>query len=122
VHDPAGRLLLIKRANEPGRGLWSLPGGRVERDETDNKAVSRELLEETGLEVIPDTLVGMVLRGPYAIYDYECTVAGGTLRAGDDAVDARWVDNAAFTELEEAGALTDGLMMTLSDWNALPRA
>jgi ADP-ribose pyrophosphatase YjhB (NUDIX family) len=121
VHDPAGRLLLIRRANEPGRGLWSLPGGRVEPDETDNKAVSRELLEETGLEVIPGTLVGMVLRGPYAIYDYACSVAGGTLRAGDDAADARWVDNAAFTELEEAGALTDGLMVTLSDWNVLPR-
>src|SRR3979409_362313 len=122
AHDPAGRLLLIRRANEPGRGLWSLPGGRVEPGETDEEAVRRELLEETGLQVIPGPLVGMVLRGPYAIYDYECSVAGGTLRAGDDAADARWVDSAAFTELEQARALTDGLVVTLSDWKVLPRS
>jgi ADP-ribose pyrophosphatase YjhB (NUDIX family) len=121
VHDTLGRLLLIRRANEPGRGLWSIPGGRVESGETDKEAVVRELWEETGLDVIPDTLVGMAVRGPYEIYDYECTVAGGTLHAGDDAADVRWVDSAAFTELEQAGALTDGLLPTLSGWKALPR-
>jgi ADP-ribose pyrophosphatase YjhB (NUDIX family) len=122
VHDTAGRLLLIRRANEPGRGRWSIPGGRVEPNETDKDAIIRELLEETGLEVIPGTLVGTALRGPYEIYDYECAVTGGTLRAGDDADDARWFDSAAFAELEQAGALTDGLMTTLRDWRVLPRS
>ena len=58
VHDAQGRLLLIKRANEPGRGRWSLPGGRVEPGETDAEAVVREVREETGLEVTPGPLAG----------------------------------------------------------------
>ena len=49
VHDAAGRLLMVRRANEPGRGQWSLPGGRVEPGESDASALARELREETGL-------------------------------------------------------------------------
>jgi 8-oxo-dGTP diphosphatase len=121
VHDDRGALLLIKRGNEPGRGLWSIPGGRVERGETDAEAVTRELTEETGLSVAPSTLIGTVVRGPYEIFDYACETVGGTLRAGDDADDARWVDLADFTRLDQAGALTDGLARVLQDWNMLPR-
>jgi ADP-ribose pyrophosphatase YjhB (NUDIX family) len=122
VHDAAGRLLLIKRANEPGRGRWSVPGGRVEPGETDKEAVVREIFEETGLDVIPGTLVGSVIVGPFAINDYACAVAGGTLRPGDDAADARWVDAAAFSELDQVSGLVDGLLTTLSDWKVLPRS
>ncbi|KAA9155154.1 NUDIX domain-containing protein [Amycolatopsis acidicola] len=117
LHDQAGRLLLIQRGHEPGAGLWSLPGGRVERGETDAEAVVRELREETGLDVRPEELVGMVTRGSYEIYDYACEVLGGTLRAGDDAADARWVDSTDFATLP----LTDGLADTLRNWNRLPR-
>ena len=112
-----GRLLLILRGHEPGTGLWSVPGGRVERGETDSQALVREMAEETGLTVEPGPLVGRVLRGPYAIADYHCTVMGGTLQAGDDARDARFVDRAAFTALP----LVDGLLVTLGAWGALPR-
>lgn len=122
VHDSTGRLLLIRRGHEPGRGRWSLPGGRVEDGETDQVAVARELLEETGLTVAPGALVGSVVRGPYEIHDYACTVLGGTLRAGDDADDARWIDATAFAALERDGVLTDGLGDTLREWNALPTA
>lgn len=118
VHDAQGRLLVILRGHDPGRGLWSLPGGRVEEGESDAAALTREMLEETGLHVRPDALVGMVERGRYTIYDYECAVVGGTLRAGDDADDARWVDTKAFSAL----SLTDGLANTLRDWKALPRS
>ena len=89
-----GRLLLVRRANEPGRGLWSLPGGRVEPGEDDAAALVREMAEETGLVVEPGALVGRVRRGRYQIADYRCTVVGGQLRAGDDALDARWCDAA----------------------------
>ncbi|MBB2937240.1 ADP-ribose pyrophosphatase YjhB (NUDIX family) [Amycolatopsis bartoniae] len=117
VHDPAGRLLVIRRGHEPGRGLWSLPGGRVEPGESDAQAVVREMREETGLDVRPGALVGTVVRGRYEIHDYACEVLSGDLRAGDDADEARWVDSAAFTALE----LTEGLAEVLAEWDSLPR-
>ncbi|MEU4521135.1 NUDIX domain-containing protein [Amycolatopsis sp. NPDC024027] len=120
--DPQGRLLLIRRLNNPGSGQWSLPGGRVEPGETDKEAVIRELSEETGLDVIPGTLVGTVRRGPYEIFDYACEVEGGVLTAGDDASEARWSDAADLAALEAAGELVDLLYVTLRDWNALPAA
>jgi ADP-ribose pyrophosphatase YjhB (NUDIX family) len=49
VVDERGRLLLVRRGTEPGRGLWSVPGGRVEPGESDAEATAREVLEETGL-------------------------------------------------------------------------
>lgn len=120
--DDHGRLLLIRRAHDPGSGQWSLPGGRVEPGETDKEAVVRELSEETGLDVIPGTLIGSVTRGPYEIHDYACEVAGGVLTAGDDAAEARWSDAADLAALEAAGELVDLLYVTLRDWNVLPTA
>jgi ADP-ribose pyrophosphatase YjhB (NUDIX family) len=116
AYDRAGRLLLVQRRNEPGRGLWSVPGGRVEPGEDDAAALVREMREETGLEVAPGALVGRVRRGPFAIADYRCMVVGGRLTAGDDALDARFVDRAALAALP----LVDGLLVTLAGWDALP--
>jgi len=125
VHDAAGRLLLVRRRNEPGRGQWSLPGGRVEPGETDDSAVARELLEETGLEVRAGSLVGSVQRpapsGVYLIFDYAGEVTGGRLRAGDDASAAAWVDMAEFARLEQHGQLVAELAETLTTWQSLPR-
>ena len=116
AYDDEGRLLVVQRANEPGRGLWSVPGGRVEPGEDDAAALVREMREETGLHVVPGPLVGRVRRGPFAIADYRCTVVAGTLCAGDDALEARFVDGAALRELP----LVDGLLVTLAAWDALP--
>lgn len=119
VRDGAGRLLLVRRANEPGRGLWSLPGGRVEPGESAEQALVREVREETGLLVTVGPLVGRVERpGPggvvYDIADHLCRAVGGTLRAGDDAAEVRWVDGLA------ALPLTEGLAETLEAWGVLP--
>jgi 8-oxo-dGTP diphosphatase len=126
VHDAAGRLLLIRRGTPPGQGLWSLPGGRVEKDETDFSAVVRELHEETGLQVEPEKLVGRVERpgrtGVYEIFDYAATVVGGALRPGDDATAAEWVDLERFHTMERAGELVARLADTLRGWQVLPRA
>ena len=121
VLDGAGRLLLIRRGREPGRGLWSLPGGRCEPGEDAAAAAVRETYEETGLEVTAGRLVGRVERpGPggitYLIDDLACTVTGGTLRAGDDADEARWIGAAELAALP----VTEGLLEALTRWGVLP--
>lgn len=121
VHDDAGRLLMIRRGTEPGRGRWSLPGGRCEPGETAAEAAVREVREETGLVVLAGHLVGRVERPGlgdivYVIDDVACRPVGGTLAAGDDADDARWVDGAGFAALP----LVDGLAEALTGWDVLP--
>lgn len=125
IHDPGGRLLLVKRAHEPGKGKWSLPGGRVEPGETDHSAVQREVREETGLSVTIGALVGRIFRpaplGTYEILDYSCRSTEQNLSAGDDAADAIWADHATFATLERNDALTESLAETLRSWGSLPR-
>ncbi len=120
VTDGQGRLLMIKRGHEPGAGLWSIPGGRIEPGETDAEALVREMREETGLVVEVGSLIGSVQRpglddAIIDIRDYAATVTGGTLRPGDDAADARWV------ELQDLGSLeiTEGLIEALTNWGVL---
>lgn len=120
VHDGAGRLLLVRRGRAPARGLWSLPGGRVETGESDTAAVVRELREETGLTVRPGVCLGTVTRAQYRIVDYRCVPESGSLRPGDDVDDARWVNRATLDTLDRTGLLTENLTETLRQWDALP--
>jgi 8-oxo-dGTP diphosphatase len=117
IKDASGRLLLIRRGHEPGAGLWSLPGGRVEPGETGAQAVAREVREETGLQVVCGRLLGTaVLPGSAGtvvdIRDYLAEVTGGELAAGDDAAAVRWVRRAELAELP----LTDRLADYLASW------
>jgi 8-oxo-dGTP diphosphatase len=121
IKDRDGRLLLIKRGHEPGAGLWSLPGGRIEPGETHQQAVAREVLEETGLRVECRRLLGTAelpgLDGAVIhVSDYLAEVTGGELGAGDDAADARWVAAAELDGLP----LTEGLADYLTAWGAYP--
>ena len=109
IRDETGRVLLVRRANEPGRGLWSLPGGRIEPGEAEEAAVRREVYEETGLVVTVDALVGRVAIGRYDIADYACTVTGGTLAAATDADDVAWT-------APGEGDVTRDLWQTLAGW------
>ncbi len=120
IKDDQGRLLLIKRGHEPGAGLWSLPGGRIEPGETDAEALVREMREETGLDVQAGPLLGSVRRpapggNVLDIRDYGATITGGTLRAGDDAAEARWVASGDLAGLP----ITEGLVEALTDWGVL---
>ncbi len=117
----ANRLLLVRRANEPAAGMWSLPGGRVHAGEDIETAVVREVHEETGLRVEVLHTVGTVElpAGPgrvYAVDDLACRVVGGALRAGDDASAVGWFDPAAVERLP----CSPGLLDTLRGWGVLP--
>jgi ADP-ribose pyrophosphatase YjhB (NUDIX family) len=99
-----GRTLLIRRASEPLRGEWSIPGGTLELGETLEEGVARELLEETGMAVRVLELIevfdriyldcgktgrrdGEKPRFHYVIADYLCEVISGEARAGSDVTD-----------------------------------
>lgn len=111
-----GRLLLVRRRNEPGLGSWSVPGGRVEPGETVQEAVVRELLEETGVEGVCTGLIGVVERigddHHFVILDYAVEVLPpAPPEAGSDALEARWVVLHEVAELD----LVDGLAEFLHD-------
>ena len=104
-----GLLLLVKRGADPGKGLWSLPGGRVESGESVVAAVVREFKEETGLEGVCGSFVGWVERmgvdHHFVVMDFLVTVLeAGEPIAGGDALDARWV---AFDELASLDLVDD---------------
>lgn len=121
VRDDNGRLLVVERRYAPAAGTWSLPGGRVEAGESPADAVRREVLEETGIRVDVDDVVGVVeLAGTkdrrYVVTDYAARVANGTTphpTAGDDAAAARWVTQEEFAELDTS----PGLAETLVAWH-----
>jgi len=106
-----GRVLLIRRGNEPMKGHWSLPGGILELGETITDGVTREVREETGLTIEPVELIELLdrihregerVRYHYVIADYLCSVVGGALRAASDADAARWVDRAEWNSPDAA--------------------
>lgn len=118
VLDPAGRLLLVRRGHEPSRGLWSVPGGRIEPGESAAAAVEREVREETGLPVRAGAELGRVrIAGPGVVYDVvDLTCAlldpAAVPVAGDDAAEVTFADAAALQRL----ACTPDLLATLRGW------
>jgi 8-oxo-dGTP diphosphatase len=118
-----GRALLIRRGGPPMEGQWSIPGGML--GETLTHGVSRELAEETGLEVnvldiievlerifpgLPgaDGTPGDAARPQYhfVIIDYLCEARGGTLCAGSDAQEFAWAQEDELVKFDLTVAAT----------------
>lgn len=94
-------ILLVRRGNEPSKGMWGLPGGVVELGEIVKDAVAREVEEETGILIQPMRLLAVFdsivrddagrVRYHYVLCEYLCEAVGGELRASSDVSNARWV-------------------------------
>lgn len=103
------KVLLVKRKQPPGEGLWAVPGGRVELGETLQEAAEREVKEETGViiraghpvytfEVIERDDAGYI-RFHYVIVDVVADHVSGEPNPGDDACEARWVTSEELQDL-----------------------
>ena len=102
------KVLLVRRGQEPLKGEWSLPGGALELGETLQQGVVREVLEETGLMVVPGGIIEILdriildriipdeaskrVRFHYVLIDFVCHVSGGALCSASDAEEVRWVE------------------------------
>jgi len=107
VRDDAGRLLLVRRAVEPGRGRWALPAGYVDAGEDPRSAAAREAWEETGLRVRVGAVIDVYAGGGGASFflAFAAEVVGGSPRAGDDAAEVGFFDRDALPPLVFASTL-----------------
>jgi 8-oxo-dGTP diphosphatase len=104
-----GRALVVRRATEPLKGEWSIPGGVLELGEKLREGVAREVLEETGLEVEAGEVLEVfdsIIADPdgktqyhYVLIDFLCRVKEGELKAGSDVSEAKWVGVAELRDL-----------------------
>ncbi len=108
----------MRRAAEPRRGYWCLPGGSVEIGELVEDALAREVEEETGLVVRPTRLLGMMdlitreggrVRFHFVLLQYEAEHVAGDLRAASDAAEARWVPVSELGGLQVTGGTLKAL-------------
>ncbi len=116
------KVLLIKRGTQPDRGLWSLPGGRVRMGEPIRHAALRELKEETNLEGQFEEMIGwvdlLIAEQHYVIVNLRCSVStASSLKAGDDATEARFFKLEELHELDMNDKTRDFL---LSLWLPMP--
>jgi mutator protein MutT len=121
VHQ--GRVLLVRRATEPLKGEWSVPGGALELGEKLRDGVRREVREETGLEVEPGEVLEVFdslftdaegrTQYHYVLIDYLCRLLAGEAAAASDVSEVRWVtaEELAKMELRDSirGVIAKGL-------------
>lgn len=102
-----GKVLLVQRAYNPGKGVWTIPGGYVNQGESIGNAVVREILEETGIQTRPLSIIALRDRpsdNPSLKHDayiiFEMAILGGSLRAQPEEV-----SNLGFFSLSECQTL-----------------
>lgn len=106
-----GGFLALRRAGEPQKGVWNMPGGFVEIDESGPEAITREVYEETGLEVEVEDVIGIFAswygegEDAKSIFDvaYRCRLVRGDLDVSDESLEAGWFTLADFPALAFEG-------------------
>ena len=109
-----GKVLLLKRAQSPGHGFWSLPGGRVEFGESLHTALAREVDEEAGLKIEIVALAGWreVLPGAgggghYLIMSFAARWVANEPRLNEEHDDFKWIEPGQFGDLKLTGGLPE---------------
>jgi 8-oxo-dGTP diphosphatase len=102
VFNQAGQVLLIQRGRPPGVGNWGIPGGLLDLGEKLHEGARREVKEECSVEIEIGNVAGVfepitldassAVEYHFVVIDFWASYIGGELKAGDDALDARWVD------------------------------
>jgi mutator protein MutT len=115
IEDDQGNILLIRRANEPDQGRWSVPGGAVELGETTIHAASREVREECGVAVQMGPVVSVYdliepdrvgeIRFHYVIIHYLARYQTDSPRAASDSLYVEWVPADAIPDLDMSDRL-----------------
>jgi len=115
-----GRVVLLKRGIEPGKGWWAQPGGFLEVDETVTEAAIRETLEETGLVVKPGEIIGLYTRleAAVVVLAFEAQVVSGEFRTNPEALEIEAFSPEDIPWREIAFSTT---MWALRDWVARRR-
>jgi ADP-ribose pyrophosphatase YjhB (NUDIX family) len=105
-----GKVLLVRRGQQPGYGKWSIPGGMVELGESLTEAIRREVLEECGIEIELADVIAVLervirrederVRYHYILIDFLGYWKGGELQPASDILEARWADPSEMENLE----------------------
>ena len=105
-----GKILAIKRGQEPSKGKWSIPGGRIELGETAYEAAQREVREECSIEVeierVLDSANNIIrdedgrIKYHFVIVDMLARYTSGEIKAQTDAEECKWVTPQELTELD----------------------
>jgi len=126
--EDRGRVLLLRRRYNPGKGKWALPGGMVKLGETLQDALMREVKEELNLEVKIERSLGAYeiierkepgdVEYHYVVIDYLCHPSGGRLKINKEATAARWFEHGELGRL----ALTASTRRLLSELGYISEA
>ncbi len=125
VVDDEGRVLLARRAFDPYRGYWDIPGGFLEEGEHPLDGLRRELHEETGLDVEPLEFLGVWMDryGGDSTADatlnlyWTARIVGGKAQAADDVSELAWFEPAELPEPDELAF--DNVPQVLAAWRSL---
>lgn len=103
------KVLLVKRAGEPNKGLWAIPGGTLKLGETMREGAAREILEETGVTIAVGECIyvfdlierdpGGKLKFQFVVVDFAALYVKGEAKGADDAEEARWFGPEEFYDL-----------------------